>query len=110
MIRRIGTERNLTHEKIVRFGNIATDSKQLHQVMELAMDITTYLRYPINTRFPTECPTNGSILSTNRDGRIDSHDVALFDQQLPRFVTQLSYLRFGDGSTCSQLGDRSVIE
>jgi hypothetical protein len=33
----------ITHEEIVGVWRIASHSKKLHQVVELAMDITTYL-------------------------------------------------------------------
>jgi len=36
----------LTHEEIVGVGNITADAEELHQVVELAMDITTYLATP----------------------------------------------------------------
>lgn len=32
-----------THEEIVGVGNIAANAEELHQVVELAMNITTYL-------------------------------------------------------------------
>jgi hypothetical protein len=35
--------RTRTHEKIVGVRNITTNSEQLHKIMELAMDVTTYL-------------------------------------------------------------------
>ncbi len=32
-----------THEEVVGVGDVATDSEQLHQVVELAVDISAYL-------------------------------------------------------------------
>jgi hypothetical protein len=35
--------RSLTHEQVVGIWHVATDTEQLHQIMKLAMDISTYL-------------------------------------------------------------------
>lgn len=36
----------LTHEQVIGIRHIATNPKELHQVMELAVDVTTYLHNP----------------------------------------------------------------
>jgi len=47
-------ENNPTHEKIIRFRHIATNTEQLHEVMKLSMDIAAYL-YRIKDRaMPSE--------------------------------------------------------
>ena len=33
----------LTHEQVICIWNIASNSKELHQIVELAMNVTTYL-------------------------------------------------------------------
>jgi hypothetical protein len=35
-----------THEKVVGVGDVATNAEELHEIMELAVDITAYLRVP----------------------------------------------------------------
>lgn len=32
-----------THEEIVRVGDVTADAEQLHQVVELAVDVAAYL-------------------------------------------------------------------
>ena len=59
----------VTHEKVVCVWHIAAHSEQLHQVVELAVDVPAYC-----------------------DRRIDGDDVAFFDQELPRLVAQFSDL------------------
>jgi len=34
-----------THKKIIRIRHVAADAEQLHQVVELAVDIAAYLRW-----------------------------------------------------------------
>lgn len=41
MRQRLGSIR--THEKVVRVGDIAADTEQLHEVVKLAVDVATYL-------------------------------------------------------------------
>ena len=34
----------ISHEEVVGFGDVATHSEKLHEVMKLAMDVAAYLR------------------------------------------------------------------
>lgn len=74
-----------THEQVVRVRDVTADAEQLHEVVELAVDVAAYC---------------------NR--RIDADDVALLDQQLARLVAQLADLVLGDGPARAQLLDRLV--
>jgi len=38
----------LTHKEVVRVRYVSTDPEELHQVVKLAMNITTYLTMPCN--------------------------------------------------------------
>lgn len=82
----MATRQQLTHEKIVGVGRIASHTKEFHQVVELPVDVATYC---------------------HRGGYCD--DVALFDQQLARLVAQLSDLGLGDRTACSQLSDGALV-
>jgi hypothetical protein len=75
----------VTHEQVVRVRDITADAEQLHEVVELAVDVAA------------DC-----------HGRIDADDVALLDQQLARLVAQLAHLVLGDGPARAQLLDRLV--
>jgi hypothetical protein len=48
------------------------------------------------------------VAATYRHWRIDTHDIALLDQQLARLVAQLAHLVLGYGSACAQLCDGPV--
>lgn len=54
----------IAHEEVVGVGNIAADSEEFHEVVKLAVYVTTY-----------------------RHGRIDCNNVSLFYQQLACHVT-----------------------
>lgn len=90
-----------THEEVVCVWNIATNSKELHKIVKLAMDISAYL-------------SNVSILplvvffchATYCDGRRHRHDVPLLDEKLPRLVAELAHLCLGNRPACAQLRDR----
>ena len=59
----------VTHEEVVCIGDVTAYAEELHQVVELAVDVATY-----------------------RNGGVDLHDVAFFDQELARFVAKFAYL------------------
>lgn len=107
---------DLTHEKIIGVRNIATDPEELHQVVELSVNVAAYLSR--TRRISKSKPHRTSRLvsarasdrpDTHRHRRIHAHHVALFDQQLARLVAQLAHLDLRDGSTRAQLRDRSAL-
>ena len=75
----------VAHEKIIRIGDITAHAEELHQVVELAVDVAAYC-----------------------DGGVDLHDIAFFDQELTRFMAEFAHLHFGDRFAGAQLGDGSV--
>lgn len=76
----------VAHEEVVRVGDVAADAEELHQVVELAVDVAAYCH-----------------------GRVDGHDVAFFDEELAGFVAELADVVFGDGAAGSELGYGSVF-
>lgn len=75
----------VAHEEVVCVGDVTADAEQLHEVVELAVDVAAY-----------------------GDGGVDLHDVAFLDQEFSRFVAEFAYLCFGDCFAGSKLGDGSV--
>ena len=69
--------------------------------MELAVDVTAYL--PTAHQHMSIHPPSTILLGaiSYRHGRIHTNHIALFYEQLPRLVAQLSHLYLGYGSTCS---------
>ena len=70
-------EESITHEEVVCVGDVAANAEQLHQVMELAMNISTYLftalvRCCLSHLLPDSVPY--------RDRRRDRHHIPLFDE------------------------------
>lgn len=62
----------IAHEEVVGIGDIASDSEEFHQIVKLAMDITT-----------------------NRDWRIYTDDISFFYEEFSRLVAELTDLGFG---------------
>jgi hypothetical protein len=82
-----------TQEEVVGLGALPADPKQLEQVPELAMDVSTDL-----------CATDLCQLlrrnasgrgQTDGDGRVDPLDVCLLDEDLARLETEFLDLLFG---------------
>lgn len=72
----------LTHEQVVGVGNIATDAEQLHQIVKLAVYVTTYLEHlPSASHQQIRCLLGISY----RHWRIDACYIPLFYKQFPRF-------------------------
>ena len=88
-----------THEEILCVGRVAADAEELHQVVELAVDITAYLG--THQRRVRGVSQN----SPYRHGRRNRHDVTLLDQQFSRLVADLADLGLGDRFACAQLRD-----
>lgn len=70
----------IAHEEVICVWYVAAHAKELHQVMELAVNVTT-----------------------DGDRRVDGNHIAFFDEQFSCFVAKLSDLGFGDGSARAQL-------
>lgn len=94
-----------THEEIVGVRRVAADSKELHEIVKLAMDITAYLwNANVSTKsHASQYECSRACTYRNRGG--DSDNIALFNQELACFVAEFSYLGLGDWTACSQLRD-----
>lgn len=75
----------VAHEEVIGIWYVATDTKKFHEVVELAMYITT-----------------------DRDGGIDGDYIAFLDQELTSLVAKLSDLRFWNGTARAQLRNGSM--
>jgi len=95
-----------THEQIVGIGDIAANPKQLHEIMELAVNITAYLEDGVRMVKYSEV----SRKATYRDWRRDSHNIALLDEELPGLVAEFPDLRFGYRPAGPKLSDRPGTE
>jgi len=96
-----------THEQVVGVRDVAADAEELHEVVELAVDVAAYLGVHVISsrgRERGEGAVGGS--SAYRHGRVDANHVALFDQQLARLVAQLAHLVLGDWPARAELLDR----
>jgi hypothetical protein len=102
-----------THKQIVCIRDVSSDAEQLHQIMELAVDIAAYLRAPKLDRAqtqPSPFPTPDSLEIAYCYRRVDRDDVPLFDEQLPRLVAELADFVFGYRPACAQLRDRPAVQ
>lgn len=77
----------VAQEQVIRARDVAADPEQLHQVVELPVDV-----------------------AADGGGRVHNLHVALFNQQLARFVAQLPHLRFRDRFARAEECDGSAIE
>jgi hypothetical protein len=89
------TEVSHTHEEVVRIRRVAADSEELHEIVELAVNIAAYLHSPLADRLLAASIPGGAY----RDGRANCDDVALLDEELARLMADLADLRLGDGTT-----------
>ena len=92
-----------THKEVVGVGDISADSEELHQVMELPMDIAAYLFFAHQHVFDVLEGLDAANAYCYR--RCHRNDVALLDQELPRLVADFANLGLGDRATCPQLSD-----
>ena len=81
-----------THEEVFRVGRVAAHAEELHEIMELTVDVTAYLA-TYQLRFHREIESRSV---THRHWRRDCHDITLLDQELSRLVAYLADLGFGD--------------
>lgn len=84
-----------TQEEVVGLGALPADPKQLEQVPELAMDVSTDLRATDLCQLLRRNASGRG--QTDGDGRVDPLDVCLLDEDLARFETELLDLLFGYG-------------
>lgn len=75
----ISTSERRTHEEIVGIWDVSSYSEELHEVVELAMDIATYLRFISGCSAHQDPPTD-------RYWRINTHHIAFLYQELSCFV------------------------
>lgn len=94
-----------THKKILRIGWIAADAEELHKIVELAVDVATYLGlYRISLRIRAGY---AKVHPTYRHGGRHGNDIALFDEELPCLVAYFANLGFGDRPASAKLRDGS---
>ena len=67
----------LTHEKIIGVWHISTHAKELHEIVELAMDVTAYLSSTYQSLVP-QLLAHSPRASTYRHWRIHTDHIALF--------------------------------
>jgi len=77
----------IAHEEIIRIWHIASYAEELHQIVELPVDVTAY-----------------------RDGCVDSNDISLFNQEFAGLVAEFADLGFWDRPARAQLRDGSCTE
>lgn len=94
-----------THEEVIGVRHIPAHPKQLHKVVELAVDVTTYLEKP--SLVTEHCCDRNNLWSLYRNGGIDCDDIAFFNQQLACFVTYFADLNLWNRTACAQLRNSS---
>ncbi|KAL9581969.1 MAG: hypothetical protein Q9212_003570, partial [Teloschistes hypoglaucus] len=71
----------IAHEEVVGVWDVSADSEELHQVVELAVDVAAYCYWGV-----------------------DLDDVAFFYEELSRFVAEVADGGFGDGFAGAKIG------
>jgi hypothetical protein len=102
-----------THKQIVCIRDVSSDAEELHQIMELAVDIAAYLRARKLDRAqtqPNSFPNPDSLEIAYCYRRVDRDDIPLLDEQLPRLVAQLADFVFGYRPACAQLRNRPGVQ
>lgn len=80
----------IAHEQIVGAGTVPSHEKQLSQVIELAVNITTNLLF-----------TKGT--TANRNGRMDFVHIVLLQEQLLGLVAQVLHLQLRNQLAAAKL-------
>ena len=74
----------VAHEEVVGVRDVAADAEELHEIVELAVDVAAYC-----------------------DRGVDLYDVGFFDEELAGFVADLADLGFGNDAAGAEFGDGS---
>jgi len=94
-----GVRRAPTHKEVVCVWRVAADAEQLHQVVELSMDVTAYLGRDQSVRTDRfgsvhEVRDQATVCIPYRNWRRDGNHIALLDEQLAGLVADLADVGF----------------
>lgn len=102
-----------THEQIVGIWNITSHLEELFQVVELTVDVTTYLSNRVTTceedeaRLPS-LGSNGVQRLSHRDRGIHTLNITFLHKYLTSFSTERLHFRFFDVFAPPELLDLTV--